>query len=130
VLWLHRYGIRAPGLAALVTTLSSGNQQRVVLARELSRGPQLLVADEPTQGVDSGGRVAIHHMLRDYVREGGAVLMVSSEFEELRELCHRVVVMRDGELVAEFGGRGDTQALLAVATGAALRATALATEVV
>jgi ABC-type sugar transport system ATPase subunit len=126
---IDRYGIRTPGMSALVTTLSSGNQQRVVLARELARGPKLLVADEPTQGVDSGGRVAIHQIVRDYVRRGGAVLMVSSEFEELRELCHRVVVIRDGVVVAEFDGGTDAQALLGVATGATLRATVSATDV-
>lgn len=122
---ISRYGIRAPGISARVTTLSSGNQQRVVLARELARAPKIVAADEPTQGVDSGGRLAIHEMLREYVRRGGAVLMVSSDFEELRELCHRVVVLRDGELVAEFeGSTVDPQALLAYATGATLRATA------
>lgn len=126
---IGEYGIRVPGLAALVTTLSSGNQQRVVLARELSRAPRLVVADEPTQGVDSGGRLAIHEMLKTYARQGGAVLMVSSDFEELRDLCHRIVVMRDGELVAEFARGADPQAVLSVATGATLRAIAAATDV-
>lgn len=125
-----RYGIKAANLAAPVATLSSGNQQRVVLARELSRTPSLLVADEPTQGVDSGGRIAIHSMLRDYAADGGAVLMATSDFEELRELCDRVVVLRDGELVATFDGEAIVPLeLLGVATGATLRATVSAAEV-
>ena len=100
---VRSFGIVTAGLASQVTTLSGGNQQRAILARALVGNPPFLVADEPTQGVDTAGRSAIHDILHDYVNEGGAVLLSISEFEELLELATRVVAMRDGHLVADFG---------------------------
>lgn len=114
-----RFAILAPSLHAPITTLSGGNQQRVVLARALADDPALLVADEPTQGVDTVGRSAIHGMLRGFAADGGAVVLASSEFEELQDLCTRILVIRDGRVVAEFEAEAaDYRTLVGLATGA------------
>jgi len=96
-----RFGIKRASLSAPITSLSGGNQQRAVLGRTLASQPRLLVADEPTQGVDRSGRSAIHVMIKEFTAKGGSAFVVSSEFEELQELCDRIVVMGNGEPVAE-----------------------------
>jgi ABC-type sugar transport system ATPase subunit len=115
---VRQFGIRTPSLRALITSLSGGNQQRTVLARTLASGPQLLLADEPTQGVDRRGRADIHKLIRGYATAGGAVIMVSSEFEELLELCDRILVMRDGVAVANLSSAdADYRTLIALTSG-------------
>jgi ABC-type sugar transport system ATPase subunit len=114
-----RFAIRTPSLHAPITVLSGGNQQRVVLARALADDPALLVADEPTHGVDTVGRSAIHGILKRFAADGGAVVLASSEFEELQDLCTRILVIRDGCIVAEFeAGAADYRTLVGLATGA------------
>jgi ABC-type sugar transport system ATPase subunit len=89
---------------AAVGQLSGGNQQKVLFARWLFRRPRLLIADEPTRGVDIGAKAAIYALLRDLAAEGMAVLLISSELEEVLGLAHRVVVMREGRVMAELEG--------------------------
>ena len=115
---IDRFGIRTAGADTAITSLSGGNQQRVVLARVLGHRPRLLVADEPTQGVDRAGRAAIHTMIRDFAASGGSVLLVSSEFEELQALATRLVVMVDGRIVAHRPPDTPYRELVALATGA------------
>lgn len=110
------FGVKRAAETTRITTLSGGNQQRVLLARTLVNRPRLLVADEPTQGVDRSGRAAIHDMLREYTAGGGAALVVSSEFEELLELAGRIVVMLDGSLVASLGSTVSYRDLMSAAT--------------
>lgn len=118
---VRRFSIRIPHLFAPITSLSGGNQQRVVLARALARNPFVLVADEPTQGVDAMGRAAIHQMLRDYVAAGGAAIISISDFEELAELATRIIVIRDRAAIADEPARSFTyERLLALTTGAHL----------
>ena len=119
---IDRFAIRTPGPEALITALSGGNQQRVVLARVLSHRPRVLIADEPTQGVDRTGRAAIHAMIRQFAAEGGAVLMVSSEFEELQALATDIAVMVDGRVVAHRPPTTAYRELVALATGSATTA--------
>jgi ABC-type sugar transport system ATPase subunit len=88
-----------------------------VVARELMNAPALIVADEPTQGVDQAGRTAIHAVLRDFARRGGGVLIVSSEFEELKELADRIHVLVDGRMVAERPASVPYAELVALASG-------------
>ena len=92
---------------ALVDTLSGGNQQKVLFAKWLFRPPRVLVADEPTHGVDVGAKHAIYELITRLAAEGMGVLLISSELEEVLGLAHRVLVMRGGAVVAEFDGRTD-----------------------
>ncbi|GEL25654.1 hypothetical protein PSU4_46080 [Pseudonocardia sulfidoxydans NBRC 16205] len=100
---IERFSIRAPGPDALMSSLSGGNQQKVVVARWLQREPRLLLLDEPTQGVDVGARAEIHRAVRDGVEAGLAVLLVSSDMEELALACDRVLVLCGGRIVGEVG---------------------------
>ena len=94
----------ARNLAMPVTALSGGNQQKVAIAKWLVRQPRLLIADEPTRGVDVGAKRAIYGLIRDLAARGVAVLLISSELEEVIGLAHRVLVVRAGRIVAGFDG--------------------------
>lgn len=101
---IESFLIRTESAEAEVKTLSGGNQQKIVLARWLRRRPRVLLLDEPTHGVDVGARAEISHLIRNAADEGTAVVVVSSDFDELTELCDRVVVLRDGVVAGELGG--------------------------
>ena len=94
--------IRSRHIAQPVLTLSGGNQQKVVLARFWSLAPRVLLLDEPTRGVDVGTKSEIYGLIRQRASEGAAVLVVSSELNELRGLCDRIVVMHEGRRNGEF----------------------------
>jgi ribose transport system ATP-binding protein len=114
---LRQFDIRPPRGDLVVGNLSGGNQQKVVLAKEILGGPKLLLLDEPTRGVDVGAKGEIYHQLRALAARGLGVLVASSELPELVGLCDRVVVMRGGRSVAEFAGQIDEHAVLREATG-------------
>jgi len=100
-----RLGIKTESAEANVLSLSGGNQQKVLLARALlNDGARLLLADEPTQGVDVGARTEIYRILRQAATDGTAVIVVSSDIRELAGLCDRVVVFSSGHTVAELRG--------------------------
>jgi ribose transport system ATP-binding protein len=101
---LTEFLVKAPSLAAPLTTLSGGNQQKVVLARWLRRRPKVILLDEPTQGVDIGARAEIYRLVRAAVAGGAGALVVSSDFEELSRVCDRVLVLADGRIVADVSG--------------------------
>ena len=86
---------------APLSSLSGGNQQKVVVARWLRRNPRLLLLDEPTQGVDVGARAEIYELIHRATSAGAAALLASSDFEELAQICDRVVVLRKGAVVGE-----------------------------
>ena len=112
--------VRAAGQSAAAGTLSGGNQQKLLFARMLLRKPQVLIADEPTRGVDVGAKRAIYDLLASAARDGMAVLLISSDVEEVLGLAHRVLVMRQGRVAAELTGEQLTEAaILAAALGAA-----------
>lgn len=94
--------LRGATIDSRMDELSGGNQQKVMFARWLVDAPQLLIADEPTRGVDVGAKRAIYDMLVDLAGQGMAILVVSSELDEVLGLAHRVLVMRNGSLVAEL----------------------------
>jgi ABC-type sugar transport system ATPase subunit len=97
-----RVDVRTRSNAAPVNTLSGGNQQKVLFAKWLFRPPRVFIADEPTRGVDVGAKRAIYELIRALAADGIAVLLISSEHEEVLGLAHRVLVMRAGRIVAEF----------------------------
>jgi ribose transport system ATP-binding protein len=80
-----------------VRALSGGNQQKVVIAKWLERRPKVIILDEPTRGIDMGARAAIYEVIADLARAGMAVIVVSSELEEVLGLSHRVMVLSRGE---------------------------------
>ena len=96
--------IKTPGIETSVGRLSGGNQQKVVIGRWLLRAPSVLILDEPTRGVDIGARGEIHRLIRDLAAKGMAVLVISSEPDELPDLCDRVLVMSEGRIVRELAG--------------------------
>jgi ribose transport system ATP-binding protein len=114
----------------LVRLLSGGNQQKVVLARWLLHECRVLLLDEPTRGVDIATKAEIYRIISDLAKSGLGVLVVSSELEELAHICTRVLVMRDGEIVAEVDGKVATERELLRHAVAPTDAPVLAEEVV
>ncbi|MEA2269041.1 MAG: ribose transport system ATP-binding protein [Solirubrobacteraceae bacterium] len=90
--------IKAPSVRAPVSTLSGGNQQKVMLAKWLASGVRILVVEEPTHGIDIGGKAQVHDLLRRFAAGGGTVVVASTDVGEVLDLCHRVGVMRHGGL--------------------------------
>jgi len=109
---VEQLGIRTSSLDAPVRTLSGGNQQKVVLARVLCAGGDVLVCDEPTAGIDVGAKHEIYALLADLARNGMSIVLSSSDMLELIGLCHRILVMREGKLVQEFDARAATEQAL------------------
>ena len=101
--------IKTPSAETPVGRLSGGNQQKLVIARWLASKPKVLILDEPTRGVDVGARAEIHRLIRDLAAEGMAVLVISSEPEELPDLCDRALVMAEGRIVGELAGEALTR---------------------
>ncbi len=105
---LDRCDVRG-SYGAPVHALSGGNQQKVMLARTLLCDPQVLIADEPTRGVDVGAKRAIYDFLAEFAASGRGVILISSELEEVLGLAHRILVMRRGRIVAHLAGEDMTE---------------------
>jgi rhamnose transport system ATP-binding protein len=119
--WADRLRLRYSGLEAPVERLSGGNQQKVVLAKWLATEPELLVVDEPTRGIDVATKAEVHRLLSERAARGLAVLMISSELPEVLGMADRVLVMREGRLVAELSQDEATQErVMLAATGQAV----------
>ncbi len=99
---LHTYDVRPPLVEAKASDLSGGNQQKLVVARELWQQPKLLLASKPTRGVDIGAIAFIHKKILDLREQGTAVLLISSELEELFTLADRLLVLYRGQVVGSF----------------------------
>src|SRR5262249_59233595 len=106
---LNQLDVKTPSSEALVAALSGGNQQKVVLARALLSQPGIVVADEPTQGVDVGARAEIYRILRETSASGVPVIVASSDAKQLEGLCDRVLVMSRGQVVDELVGAEITE---------------------
>jgi simple sugar transport system ATP-binding protein len=98
---MRHYDVRAPGHHVPAWQLSGGNLQKVVLAREFSGGPVVVVAASPTRGLDVAGIETVHHYLRQAAAEGVGVLLLSEDLDEILALADRIVVMYEGEVVGE-----------------------------
>ncbi len=112
--------VKAPSIEAPILSLSGGNQQKIVMSRALLSEPGLIVADEPTQGVDVGARSEIYRILREVSSSGTPVIVNSSDAAELEGLCDKVVVLSRGHAVATLTGADVTESrIIAAAVGAA-----------
>jgi ribose transport system ATP-binding protein len=99
---VRRFSIKAASVEEPAATLSGGNQQKVVVARWMETEAKLLILEEPTIGVDVGAKADIYHLLQLSLRRGLAVLLISSDFEEVERICHRALVFSRGRVVAEI----------------------------
>ena len=106
---LAKVDVRAASQDMAAGALSGGNQQKLLFARALLCGPKVLIADEPTRGVDIGARRAIYDLLVGLTADGLGVLLISSDVDEILGLSHRVLVMRSGRVVAELDGTTATE---------------------
>ncbi len=108
----QKFLIKATGPKQRVSTLSGGNQQKVVLSKWFMTDSNVLILDEPTRGVDVGAKVEIYELIVEMVAKGLSVIMISCEESEILGMCHRILVMRDGKVLGEFDHDEVTQAKL------------------
>lgn len=117
--YIRDLAVKCTGPGALGGSLSGGNQQKVSLARWLATKPQLLILDEPTQGVDVGAKSEIHRIIRRLAKDGLAVLLISSDLPEVLGMSDRIGVMRGGTLAGTLPGGADAHTVMALALGQA-----------
>jgi rhamnose transport system ATP-binding protein len=118
--WALRLQLKYGRLSDPATSLSGGNQQKVVLAKWLARRPSVLIVDEPTRGIDIGTKAEVHRLLDELADGGVAILMISSELPEVLRVADRILVMREGRLVAELAhAEASEEKIVAAATGQA-----------
>jgi len=113
---IRALSIKTENAETPVGRLSGGNQQKVVIGRWIASAPRVLILDEPTRGVDIGARIEIHRLIRGLAEKGMAVLVISSEPEELPDVCDRVLVMAEGRIVREFVGDSVTRSAIVEAS--------------
>lgn len=113
-----RLNIRTPDVEIAVGTLSGGNQQKVMLAKWLNMAPRILIFDEPTRGIDVGAKAEVHDLIREFVAEGGAAIVISSDLPEVLALGDRILVMREGQQMGLLSAQEATQErVMVLATG-------------
>jgi ABC-type sugar transport system ATPase subunit len=113
---IQQLNIRTYSLEQIVNKLSGGNQQKIVVSKWLASKPRVLIMDEPTRGIDVGTKAEIHRLMSELaVRQRMAILMISSELPEILGMSDRVLVMREGRIVAEFTRAEATQEKIASA---------------
>ena len=116
--WAQRLQLKFGRLRNPVSTLSGGNQQKVVLGKWLARNPALLIIDEPTRGIDVGTKAEVNRIIDGLVADGTAVLMISSELPEVLGMADRVLVLHEGRVTGEFGRDEATEdAIMRAASG-------------
>lgn len=103
---------KTPSVKQLVKNLSGGNQQKVVIAKWLTKDCDILIFDEPTRGIDVGAKSEIYKLLNDLAQQGKSIIMISSELPEILRMSHRVVVMCEGRLTGDMEIRGTTQQMI------------------
>src|SRR5262245_47539216 len=106
---MGRFEVRPSNPKLPASSFSGGNQQKIVLAKWLQPSPSVLLLDEPTQGVDAGARKQILELICDAAASGMCVGMFSTDLEQLAAVCHRVLVLRGGEIVSEYSGQELTE---------------------
>ncbi|MFN0102052.1 MAG: sugar ABC transporter ATP-binding protein [Bryobacteraceae bacterium] len=113
---IERLRIRCDSGAQKAGRLSGGNQQKVVISKWVSRGARVFLFDEPTRGIDIGAKVEVFEVMDELARQGAAILMVSSELQELLQVADRILVMRQGRLAGELPGRTTQEEIMRLAT--------------
>ena len=113
---VRRFSVKTSSVDEIAGRLSGGNQQKIVLGKWLVNNPRLLILDEPTRGIDVGAKAEIHRLMGELASSGVAILMISSELPEVLGMSDRVLVMREGKIVAEF----DREHATSEAVGAAM----------
>jgi ABC-type sugar transport system ATPase subunit len=117
-LYVRDLDIRTPSIEQTVRNLSGGNQQKVVLAKWLFTDAKLLILDEPTRGIDVGAKTEIYELMNRLAERGVAILMISSEMEEVLGMSDRIYVMREGRLMGELARAEATpEKVMRLATG-------------
>ena len=117
---VKRFSVKTSSVDEIAGRLSGGNQQKIVLGKWLANNPKLLILDEPTRGIDVGAKAEIHRLMCELAADGVAILMISSELPEVLGMSDRVLVMREGRLVAEFDrARATSEAVGAAMMGSA-----------
>lgn len=115
--YIHSLSIQTPSLEKIVSTLSGGNQQKVVLSKWLSTKPKLLILDEPTRGIDIGAKAEVHKVMKKLAGEGMGILMISSEMPEILGMSDRVIVMCQGRITGELThAQASEEKIMALAT--------------
>jgi ribose transport system ATP-binding protein len=99
--YIGKLNIKTPSLDQWVKNLSGGNQQKVVLAKSLAANSNIILFDEPTRGIDVGAKHEIYELMNEMAREGKAILMISSEMEELLGMSDRIIVISEGRFTGE-----------------------------
>ena len=118
--WAARLEVKTGALDMLASTMSGGNQQKVVIAKWLATEPKLLIIDEPTRGIDVGTKAEVHRLLSELASQGLAVLMISSELPEVLGMADRVLVMHEGRIARELSrAEADEETVVRAATGQA-----------
>ena len=107
--YIDKLKIKTPHRKQLVRNLSGGNQQKVVLARTLVNDSKLIIFDEPTRGIDVGARSEIYNLMNDLAKQGKAILMISSDMEELIGMSDRIYALADGKISGELSRKDFTQ---------------------
>lgn len=115
--YIQILGIVTPSSEQLVKNLSGGNQQKVILARWLATNPKVLILDEPTRGIDVGAKIEIQRLVMKAAEEGRSCVFISSELEEVTRISHRIAVLRDRKLVAEYPGGVDDATIIHTMAG-------------
>ena len=108
---IQELNVKTPSINRAVKYLSGGNQQKVVLAKWLNTHPKLLLLDEPTRGIDIGAKQEIYAIVEELLKQGMAVVMVSSEVPEILGVCDRVIVLQNGQQVCELENDEHLQAV-------------------
>jgi galactofuranose transport system ATP-binding protein len=115
--YIQLLDIATPSSDQLVKNLSGGNQQKVILARWLAIDPQVLILDEPTRGIDVGAKAEIQRLVLDLASEGKSCIFISSELDEVQRCSHRIMVLRDRKIAAEYPGDVDDQKIMQTMAG-------------
>ena len=100
--WTDRLAIKTPSLMQLCENLSGGNQQKVALAKWLASRAKIIILSHPTQEINVGVKFEFYQLIAELSKQGAAIILISSELMELLGLCHKIMVMRDGDVVANL----------------------------